>query len=233
MADEQVKPNAIQQGYDRWSKVYDHDANPLPALEQPIVMEQCGSVAGRRALDLGCGTGRHAIWLARAGAIVTAVDFSDGMLAEARRKSAGLSIDFRALDLHQPLPFADGTFDLIVSGLVLEHLDRLSHFYAEVRRMLSANGRAVISAMHPAMFLRRSHARFTDPETGQIVSPGSHAHSMSDFVMAIVTAGLEIEAITEHSPTAEFATSYPRAEKYVGWPMLVVMRLRPGRGLSV
>ena len=45
-----------------------------------------GDVRGRRVLDLGCGTGRHAIPLAAAGAVVTAVDFSEQMLAAARRK---------------------------------------------------------------------------------------------------------------------------------------------------
>ena len=79
----------VRQGYDRWAEVYDHDANPLPALEGPIVQAMLGDVRGQQALDLGCGTGRHALWLAAAGATVTAVDFSPGMLAEAQRKPGG------------------------------------------------------------------------------------------------------------------------------------------------
>src|SRR4051812_9922878 len=77
----------VRGGYDRWAAVYDHDANPLPALEGPVVRGLLGErVRGAAALDLGCGTGRHAVWLAAQGADVTAVDFSDGMLAEASRK---------------------------------------------------------------------------------------------------------------------------------------------------
>src|SRR5512138_2446452 len=78
--------SSVQAGYDRWSRVYDHDANPLPPLEEPLVRAAVGDPRGSRALDLGCGTGRHALWLAAAGASVTAVDFSEGMLGEARRK---------------------------------------------------------------------------------------------------------------------------------------------------
>ena len=73
--------SGVRGGYDRWSVVYDHDANPLPPLEEPLVHAALGKVFGRTVLDLGCGTGRHALWLAQAGASVTAVDFSEGMLA--------------------------------------------------------------------------------------------------------------------------------------------------------
>src|SRR5712692_1086954 len=117
---------SIRAGYDRWALVYDHDANPLPALEEPFVREAVGEVRGLAVLDLGCGTGRHTVWLAAAGATVTAVDFSEGMLAEARRKTAAANVRFLAHDLHQPLPFPSGTFDLVVSGLVLEHLRDLA-----------------------------------------------------------------------------------------------------------
>ena len=55
--------------------------------------------------------------------------------------------------------------------------------------MLRPGGRAVVSAMHPAMFLKGVQARFTDPETGEKVQPGSFAHSIGDFVMAAVRAG--------------------------------------------
>lgn len=216
----------VRAGYDRWARVYDHDANPLPALEDPHVRAAVGDVRGRTVLDLGCGTGRHTAWLAAAGARVTAVDFSQGMLAEARAKTRGADVSFIAHDLHQPLPFAGRSFDLTVSGLVLEHLHDLKGFFAEAHRVLRTEGHAVISAMHPAMFLRGSQARFTDPESGKVVQPGSLPHSLGDFVMAAVSAGLVFERIGEYAPDAAFAARYPRAEKYVGWPMLVVLHMR-------
>lgn len=215
----------VRQGYDRWAEVYDHDANPLPALEGPVVQAMLGDVRGQQVLDLGCGTGRHALWLSNAGAVVTAVDFSAGMLAEAQRKPGAEAIRFLVHDLHQPLPF-DGEFDLVVSGLVLEHLHDLDGFFREVRRALKPGGRAVISAMHPAMWLRGSQARFTDPHSGEIVQPGSLAHSLSAFVMASLQAKLQLASIAEYSPDAIFAEQYPRAAKYVGWPMLVVLSLQ-------
>jgi malonyl-CoA O-methyltransferase len=56
---------------------------------------------------------------------------------------------------------------------------------------------------------------------------GSINHSISDFVMAAVQAGFEIVSITEHASDVAFAQKYPRAEKYIDWPMLVVMTLQP------
>ena len=218
-------PHAIRSGYDRWSEVYDHDRNPLVALEEPVVRAALGAVSGLQVLDLGCGTGRPALWLAGAGAAVTAVDFSEGMLNEARRKHGASKVRFVVHDLHHPLPFEVAAFDRVVSGLVLEHLSDLSFVFGEARRVLKPGGRAVISAMHPAMQLRGVEARFTDPTTGEKVQPGSLAHTLGEFVMAAVRAGFWLEAITEQAPDAAFAARFPRAERYVGWPMLVVLQL--------
>ena len=131
-------------------------------------------------------------------------------------------------DLHEPLPFRDTSFDAVVSGLVLEHLRDLHAFFAETHRVLRPAGRAVVSAMHPAMFLRGSQARFTDPVSGEVVMPGSLPHRIGAIVMAAVGAGFTLCDVEEYAPDAAFAARYPRAERYVGWPMLVVLDLRVG-----
>lgn len=214
--------DGVRDGYDRWAAVYDHDLNPLQAIEAPALHAAVGDPRGLAALDLGCGTGRHALWLAAAGALVTAVDFSAGMLAEAKRKPGAECVRFVTHDLHQPLPF-DAEFDLVVNGLVLEHVRELVPLFAEVRRVLRRGGRAVFSTMHPAMFLRGSQARFTDPESGLIVAPGSLAHSIGAFVTAAIRAKLRVIALEEFSPDEAFAAKFSRAAKYVGYPMLVVL----------
>ena len=214
----------VRDGYDRWAMVYDDDQNPLQALEGPLVQQACGNVQGLRVLDMGCGTGRHTLWLAQAGAEVTGIDFSEAMLAKAHEKAKGYSIDLIVHDLHQRLPFETGQFDMVVSGLVLEHIADLAHYFSEIARVLGNPGRAVVSAMHPAMFLRDSQAQFTDPNSGDKVRPGSLSHQLSDVVMGAVSASLELVHFAEHSADAQLAEDFPRSEKYVGWPMLVLFQ---------
>jgi malonyl-CoA O-methyltransferase len=114
----------------------------------------------------------------------------------------------------------------VVSGLVLEHLDDLAGFFKEVRRVLAPGGRAVLSALHPAMFLRGTAARFLDPDTGMKVYPGSLPHQVGDFVMAALGAGLQVEGILEQTPTPGFVAFHPKAAEFAHFPMLLILRLR-------
>ncbi len=218
--------DGVRRGYDRWAALYDGEANPMVALEAPTVWDSIGDPGGLDALDLGCGTGRHALWLARRGARVTALDFSDGMLREARAKAGDLGVQFLEHDLHEPLPLPAARFDLAVSGLVLEHLSDLDLFFAETRRVLKPGSRAVVSTLHPVMFLLGSQARFTDPASGERVVPGSVAHTMGDLILAAIRAGFHLEDLQERGADAAFAARFPKAERYLGWPMLAVLRLR-------
>jgi malonyl-CoA O-methyltransferase len=108
---------------------------------------------------------------------------------------------------------------------VLEHLRDLGPFFEEARRVLRPGGRGVVSEMHPAMFLREVQARFTDPATGETVQPGSFRHSIGEFVMAVLKAGFRLDGIEEQAPDAELAARFPRAERYIGWPMLLLLRM--------
>lgn len=217
-------------GYDRWAEIYDTEGNPLIFLEEPHVDALLGPVAGLSVLDVGCGTGRHALRLAAVGAKVTAVDFSKGMLAKARLKTGAEKVLFVQHDLAERLPFVDGSFDRVLCGLVIDHIEDLAGLFGEMGRVCRARpaGRIVISSMHPAMMLRGVQARFRDPGTGEEIRPRSVANQISDYVMAAVRAGLAIDHISEHVADAELAKTAPRAEKHLGWPMLLMMGLSRG-----
>ena len=217
-----------REGYDRWAASYDTEGNPLLALEEPEVDRALGDVLGRDLLDVGCGTGRHAIRLALAGARVTAIDFSEPMLAKARAKPGAERVRFLLHDVAAPLPFADASFDRVLCALVLEHVADPRAFFAELGRVTRPDGRAVVTAMHPAMFLRGVSARFLDEASGELLRPRSYVLQLSDYVMGAQDAGLRILALSEHAADETLAARVPRAAKYVGWPMLLVMILTPG-----
>lgn len=224
--DETPRTLPVREGYDQWAAVYDLDGNPLIALEERWFDAVLGPVAGLAVVDLGCGTGRHAIRLARAGARVVALDVSPGMLARARDAAAGLDLDFRLHDLQAPLPLASATCARVVSGLVLEHLRDLPAFFAEVARVLAPGGIAVVSTIHPAMRLKGTRARFTHPGSGEVVHVEGEPQTFAAIVLAALGSGLHLDDMQEHAPDAALAARFPRAEKYVGWPMLLLLRLR-------
>jgi ubiquinone/menaquinone biosynthesis C-methylase UbiE len=216
-----------REGYDRWAAIYDDEDNALIALEEPQVTRLLGDVNGLAIADVGCGTGRHTLRLATAGARVTALDFSDAMLAKARVKPRADAVRWLQHDLTRPLPLPDAGFDRVVCFLVLDHIPQPAQLLAECRRICRPEGFVLLSVMHPAMMLRGIQARFTDPATGRETRPESCPHQLSDYVMAAVRAGLHIEHFSEHAVDEELAGRSPRAAKYLHWPMLAMMRLRP------
>ncbi len=223
MTDSETRSVPTPEGYDLWAPHYDGEANPMVALDQAETPALLGDLAGRALLDLGCGTGRYGLLAQAAGASVTGLDASPGMLAEARRK-LGDAADLRRQDLEEPLPFADESFDLVVSALVLEHIRAPGPFLAEAARVTRHGGRLVLSTMHPALFLRDSQARYKDREAGVTYRFQSYDHQVSDFVMAGLGAGLTLEILREVRIDDAFVTAHPHAAKFLRWPMLLAMR---------
>jgi SAM-dependent methyltransferase len=113
------------------------------------VLVREGELVGRRVLDLGCGTGALAEALDARGARVWGVDASEEMLAVARsRLPSRVAVRQARAEL---LPFKDSWFDRVVARLVVHLLDRPRAF-AEIVRVLAADGRAVLATMDPAHF---------------------------------------------------------------------------------
>lgn len=218
---------STREGYDRWSSLYDDEDNPLIAVEEPLVDRWLGAVHGLHIADIGCGTGRHALRLADAGAMVTAVDFSAGMLDRARTKPGAHRVRWVHHDLAAPPPLEDAAFDRVLCCLVLDHIPDLPAFFDQLKRLCRPGGRIVVSVMHPAMMLRGVQARFVDRQTGRETRPASCPHQICDYVMAVVSAGLALEQMVEQRVDEPLAARMPRAAKYLGWPILLAMSLRP------
>jgi malonyl-CoA O-methyltransferase len=214
-------------GYDRWAEFYDAEDNPLVLLEERQIGPLIGDVAGLAVADIGCGTGRHALQWAAAGARVTAVDFSEAMLQRARAKPGAQAVTFVRHDLAEPFPLADAAFDRVCCCLVLDHIAALDPFFLELRRLCRPKGCVILSVMHPAMSLKGVQARFIEPASGRRISPASHAHRMSDYLMAAVRADLLLEHVSEYAADAALVARSPRAAKYLGWPMLLLLKLVP------
>jgi len=109
------------------------------------------------ALDVGCGTGFLSLELAGRGHRVTGIDFAPQMLAEARKKAAaqGVAVRFEEGDAEQ-LPFAEGSFDLVMTRHVLWTLPHPEQAIDEWIRVLRPGGRlaAMDSQFDPSVLER-------------------------------------------------------------------------------
>jgi ubiquinone/menaquinone biosynthesis C-methylase UbiE len=123
-------------------------------------------LAGKRVLEIGCGMGLHAEMLARAGAVLTAVDISDVSVAATRQRFdlKHLSADLLRLDA-ETLPFGDATFDLVWSWGVIHHSAHTGRIVKEIARVLKPGGTAKLmvynlggTAAYVTLMLRHSWA---------------------------------------------------------------------------
>ncbi|HEX3433138.1 MAG TPA: class I SAM-dependent methyltransferase [Solirubrobacteraceae bacterium] len=107
-----------------------------------------------RSLEIGAGTGYFTLNLLAAGLIgqATCTDISPGMLAALRANAAGLGLDVTTQQVDaERLPFADGSFDLVLGHAVLHHIPDLNRAFAEFERVLAPGG-SVLFAGEPSRY---------------------------------------------------------------------------------
>jgi len=147
----------------RHAELYDIFYADKPYAEEAAFVHQClqqYSVGPtRRLLELACGTGIHALALEKFGYEIIAIDYSEDMLACARRKAAEVasSVDFRWQDMHA-LDIAGGPFDAAIClfdsiGLVKTN-EALMQVLRGVRRHVRPDGLFVFEFWHAAAMLR-------------------------------------------------------------------------------
>jgi ubiquinone/menaquinone biosynthesis C-methylase UbiE len=123
--------------------------------------------AGVDVLDVACGTGNLAIPAAHAGARVTGVDIAENLIIQARARAAAenLQADFRLGDAEQ-LPFADASFDVVVSMFGAMFAPRPEVVAAELARVCRPGGMIAMANWTPEGFVGKSFA-----VTGRLAPP--------------------------------------------------------------
>jgi ubiquinone/menaquinone biosynthesis C-methylase UbiE len=136
-------------------------------IEQEVVRDKSIKI-----IDIGCGTGRHAIELTKRGYTVTGVDLSEAQLARAREKAteAGVTINFQKHDA-RALPFED-EFQLAImlceGGFSLMETDEMNfEILKSATRALKSNGKFIFTTLNGLFRLHHSmdhlHIEHSDP----------------------------------------------------------------------
>jgi ubiquinone/menaquinone biosynthesis C-methylase UbiE len=195
----------------RWAAFYDTTVNIMTLGHarrlRSLTVDQALLKPGESILDVGCGTGAVTIpakMKVGSHGSAAGIDPAPEMIAVAQRKAqrAGLDIDFR-VGVIESLPFADATFDVVTSSLMMHHLtDRLRvSGLAEIWRTLKPGGRILIADMR-----RPTGSGFKKFLTSVILHHGHVAEfGLQDLPALLKDAGFEaVEQLDTHFLTIGF-----------------------------
>jgi ubiquinone/menaquinone biosynthesis C-methylase UbiE len=187
---------SIQSAYNDWSQTYDSDPNATRDLDQTVLERTFGLSHFDCIIEAGCGTGKNTELLARVGGKVHALDFSDGMLAQAQTKLRHRpNVTFAVADLTQRWPCADRSANLVTCNLVLEHIRDLAPVFAEAARVLASGGIFFVSELHP---FRQYDGKVAVYQRGDKTTEiPAFIHHISDFLKAAETNGFTLKTLQE------------------------------------
>lgn len=187
---------SIQKAYNEWSELYDSDQNLTRDLDEKVTREELVNFYFKSILEIGCGTGKNTSFYSQIGEKVHAVDFSQGMIEKAREKVQAKNVEFSMMDITKRWMFDDGSFDLIVCNLVLEHIQDISFVFSETLRVLVSKGRFFINELHPIRQYHGKKARYQKDE--EEIEVDAFVHHTSDFVNAAISNGLKLIKLDEY-----------------------------------
>ena len=146
----------------RWQEV----SPPLPEVAE--FAEYLKALHAVKVLDLGCGAGRHTVFLAKAGFQVTGLDVSPTALGELNARLAKANLMNATLVRHEmlELPFIDEYFDGVVSTNVLHHgtISEIEHTLSELHRVMGRKSAGFVVTLSKKDF-RFGDGKSLEPDT--------------------------------------------------------------------
>jgi SAM-dependent methyltransferase len=184
---------------------------------------------GEATLEVGCGEGRVSRDLVARGHRVTGLDASPTLLhAAAEADPASRYVEGAA----ERLPFADGSFDVVVAYNSLMDVADMPAAVGEIARVLTPGGRLCVCVTHPTSdagrWLADGHFAVTEPyleqrdvqvlvdRDGLAFTFEGAAYPLEDYVAALEAAGLAIEALREPAD--------PAGGRWARMPMFLMWR---------
>ena len=217
------------EGYARWAPTYEQETI-VSLLDDTLVAALTPPLAGRRLLDIGCGTGRRMV--AAHAAAATGVEPSREMIAAGALDRLGRS-ELVVLPGHAgALPVASHGFDVAWCRLVLGHVADLAPPYREMARVLAPGGSAIVSDFHPDAYAR-GHRRTFRSAAG-VCEIESHPHDIGDHIGAAEAAGLVLVDGAEAPVGPPVRHLYARVnrlalyEEHCGLPLVFALRFEQG-----
>jgi malonyl-CoA O-methyltransferase len=118
------------------------------------------------------------------------------MVEKAKEKVKAENVRFSMADLTKQWPCDDAEYDLVTCNLVLEHIQDLTHIFAEAARALKPKGKFFINELHPFKQYQGTKARFE--KAGEIIEVDVFVHHISDFINSAVEHGFTLVKFGEY-----------------------------------
>ncbi len=225
-----------REAYRIWADTYDDNANnAVIQLEEKIIlpMLDAAAISGKKAIDLGCGTGRHVHHLLTRGAKqVVGIDLSGEMLSIAQSH-----VDAERTTLMQAritcLPLAGNQFDVAVASLVLSHEKDLEAAFREIRRVLRSGATLMITDLHWSFETRGWKRTFAGKvKRGKRLAVENVVHLPSEYEGVIQKTCFAVEKYLEPAIDQALVSVFERTQmletyrRYFGEPLLIAYQLR-------
>jgi len=136
----------VARSTDAWNEIFKRQGRVFtaPHEDMPRIVRLLKDTGASTVLDLGCGTGRHVVYLAGSGFQVFGLDNSPEGIAATRRWLAdeGLGADLQLRSMAETLPYEDAFFDAVISVQVIHHADiaTIRGIAGEITRVLKGGG---------------------------------------------------------------------------------------------
>jgi SAM-dependent methyltransferase len=185
----------VRSGYAEWVATYEETIEDAMDIDLLDGLRKVPWSTMRRAVDLGCGTGRTGVWLRnKSVSSIDGVDVTPEMLAVARSKE----VYHRLIEADvSRTGLASGEYDLVMTCLVDEHLADLQPVYSEAWRLAHPGASYVLVGFHPHFIMAAGMPTHFDSVSGEPVAIETHVHLLSEHVTAGLTAGWTLVEMKE------------------------------------
>ncbi|MHB0710217.1 class I SAM-dependent methyltransferase [Roseomonas mucosa] len=211
------------------------------APEWPAIQAMLPDLAGKRAVDLGCGFGWASRWMREQGAAsVLALDLSENMIRRARADTADPEIEYRMADIEiVELPAA--AFDLAYSALTFHYVKDFQRLAQMLHQALAPSGSLVFTIEHP-IFMAASHPHWIKDEDERMTWPVNrysvegerrtdwfakgvlkYHRTIGTTMNTLIKAGFTIQAVEEFAPSAEQIRANPELKDEIERPMMLLI----------
>jgi 2-polyprenyl-3-methyl-5-hydroxy-6-metoxy-1,4-benzoquinol methylase len=220
------------------------------AMEHADLLALLPAADGRRVLDLGCGAGQLAHYLAASGAAeVLGVDVSERMLALARAEWAHPNVSYQRAAI-EAVAFPAARFELVVSSLAFHYIDDYAGLVDRIAGWLVPGGVLVFSTEHPIFTARLPGEGWVLDAQGcrtlwgldDYAEEGARQEhwfipgvrkvhrTLATLINGLVDAGLVLERVVEPVPSPDRLRADPHIRDERRRPMFVLIRARKPSG---